>query len=235
MGSSKMVSRLITALFILAFGVSVQAVDIPNTFSNGTVADADQVNENFTALKNGINDVNNSVDGYLEVTISGGGTMFVRTIEHPFNSRNTEVLCVYRIKTTTGVKSILSSTGQVDKGMQTRFYYASSDCSGTPYVSGSSFNSTNPYILDSYSKIRLLDNGNELYYIKPEEGYVTLNHNSYGYVNGSCTIGSNTITAFEAHENNPSITGITTYPIVITEPDNNYIKTIPNLGIVGTP
>ena len=49
--------------FLLVPFVAVVAVNLPHTFSNGTVADANQVNENFSAVK----------DGLGGFTISGSG------------------------------------------------------------------------------------------------------------------------------------------------------------------
>ena len=42
-------------LLTLSPTANAQTVSVPNTFTNGTVADADQVNANFTALETGVN------------------------------------------------------------------------------------------------------------------------------------------------------------------------------------
>jgi len=46
--------RTVTALFLSFVSVSVFAVDVPNTFTNGEVAEAAEVNANFTALSDGV-------------------------------------------------------------------------------------------------------------------------------------------------------------------------------------
>lgn len=46
------IRNLVIALLLGAAPVGAQSISIPNTFVNGTAADADQVNANFTALSN---------------------------------------------------------------------------------------------------------------------------------------------------------------------------------------
>ncbi|MEM1112373.1 MAG: hypothetical protein AAGI11_10740 [Pseudomonadota bacterium] len=62
--SNKSARLLPLGALLLAPFFTVFAVDLPNTFVDGTVADADEVNENFAALNSGL-------EGY---TISGSGT-----------------------------------------------------------------------------------------------------------------------------------------------------------------
>lgn len=59
---SKFLALVTSPLWIVALPVLVFAtqVTIPNTFTAGTVADASQVNANFTALRNAINGLHTS-------------------------------------------------------------------------------------------------------------------------------------------------------------------------------
>ena len=47
--------RVFALLFLFVSGVSAQELDVPNILSNNRVADADEVMENFNALKDGFN------------------------------------------------------------------------------------------------------------------------------------------------------------------------------------
>ena len=47
--------RFLILLLFFASSVSAQPLAVTNTFSNNTVADADDINQNFTDIVNGVN------------------------------------------------------------------------------------------------------------------------------------------------------------------------------------
>lgn len=65
---------LFAAGLIAAVGLTALAsgVTLPNTFSNGTVADATQVNANFQAVQTAVNDNNSRITSLEGITIGGG-------------------------------------------------------------------------------------------------------------------------------------------------------------------
>ena len=62
-----LISTMVALGTISAVTVNRSALTIPFTFTNGTVADADQVNANFTAIETAVND-NDSRIVMLEAT-----------------------------------------------------------------------------------------------------------------------------------------------------------------------
>ena len=75
----KIVIKSASTALLLMFSVSVTAesVELPHKFVNGEVADADQVNENLSALASGINNLSDRVQN-IEATAAGNTEQSLR-------------------------------------------------------------------------------------------------------------------------------------------------------------
>lgn len=69
--STRLSTALLTAAVAFPLGIGAATVTLPNTFANGTVADADQVNANFAAVSSAVDD-NDARLTELPLTVNGG-------------------------------------------------------------------------------------------------------------------------------------------------------------------
>jgi hypothetical protein len=67
---SRLTTVLLTAAVAFPLGITAASVSLPNTFSNGTVADADAVNANFAAVSAAVDD-NDARLTALPLTVDG--------------------------------------------------------------------------------------------------------------------------------------------------------------------
>ncbi|WP_198265380.1 tail fiber domain-containing protein [sulfur-oxidizing endosymbiont of Gigantopelta aegis] len=86
----------------------VQAVSLPNTMTNGSVADADEINANFTALGNAINDLEGGVFVTNNISLSNNDNGLRNTIFGYFAGKN--LLSTALNNTAIGYKALNSNT-----------------------------------------------------------------------------------------------------------------------------
>lgn len=186
--------QFLTVALVLALPISAQAGG-PSAF-NGQSFSA--LNERLQALEN---------DGHVTAMVNG--------VEMKVNSA---MPGYYEVITPTGVLVPVDENGYPTSSA---LYYASDDCTGTPYIRelaldekknpGESY--TNPNLTDA---VQIAYDGASVYYSRRED-FVKLNFNSqYNVSYHKCFSFSGTDVAHRALPNDPAITGITSFPLLIT-------------------
>ncbi len=198
-------SRTVAAVVLfLSSPLTAQAL---TTFQAGQIAKATDFNANFSELDTRLSSIENARSD-VTATINGV-TMNVRSY----------TAGSYVITTPTGVVIYVDEFGYPTNGS---IYYTSNDCSGTGYVTSHSLDTslnlgesfTNP---DLTNKIEVVYDDQNIYYSDSTSDYIKLNYQSnYSVYTHRCSSYPGTIIAQQVQPNDSSITGISSFPLVIT-------------------
>lgn len=113
---------LLAALAVVVPAVLAAApITLPNTFSNGTIADAAQVNANFSTLANAVNALDASLDSYAMLyDDAGAGSTNTLVRRYTSASSNGTDLSLNR-STTLGDSITVNSTGLYEVSFNARY------------------------------------------------------------------------------------------------------------------
>lgn len=171
---------------LLATNVSASTVTIPNTFVSGQTAVAADVNSNFTALKNAVNDNASKIP-----VVKDSNGIVIGTFH------GTQLIGTYN----TIAYTILSSKNYVfnvssDGSIWGPLYYTSADCSGQPYV--------------DQPQVVLKKVGTTNYFYSPKSAsYVNTAMNSILVMTGACNAIAGILPGgYQMLANDPAITGV---------------------------
>jgi hypothetical protein len=195
-------------LVAMLMAVSMSAHSLV-TFSPGGVATAADFNSNFSELDSAIGVLESAGggssggDGYVDATVNGV-TMKVLT----------ETIGSYNVKTPTGLTVSVDADGYPNIAV----YYQGNNCTGTPYyrLNLNTDNRTvgyvyaNPLISTATS---ILYDGSQVFYTTGN--VIKLNYQS-SKSNWGCNSNPGVIAALKALPNDPAITGVQSFPLVIT-------------------
>lgn len=201
--------------------------EVPNTFVSGEVATAAKFNENFTSLSNEINDVRATVDSISsESGSSSGDSSSDGSVVANVNGIDMRVsstqLGVYSIVTPTGKTISVNAEGYPSF---TQLIYESNDCSGQAYIyhyqlaehtlkpDGHVF--ANPKISTRISVV--FSDGNIGYSLNDTLTKVNYKSVDYGPASIGCYAMTGTYIASKVLPNDPSITGINSVPLIISD------------------
>ena len=175
------------AMFFVAVSASADTANIPNTFVSGHTAVAQDVNDNFTALKSAIDGnagrlpILKDADGIIKGTL-----ITYLSVNITLMSEKTYIFNVH------------SLTGEF---INNYLYFESDDCSGLAYATNSQSVQTD---------------GTRYHYVPKGSPLVSINANSssMGY---SCDTFDTTVTkqVYPALENDPAITGVESAPLAL--------------------
>lgn len=195
--------RVLAITAFLSLPVSAQALV---TFQTGQIAKAADFNGNFSELDERLKTVEGG-SGAVTAMVNGVA-MRVRNFNPGY----------YSVTTPTGVILTVDEYGYP---AGSDLYYATGDCSGTPYIKAASLDSsknvgesyTNPSIS---AGPEVAYDGTNVYY-SSRESFVKLHYQSYySMYSRKCMSSSNTDIATPAYPNDPAVTGISSFPLVIT-------------------
>lgn len=202
-GAYYMNFRVFAVAAFLSLPVSAQALV---TFQAGQIAKAEDFNSNFSDL-----------DERLKTVEGGSGAVTAQVNGVSMQVRNFSP-GYYSVTTPTGVVITVDEEGYPTG---TNLYYASSDCSGTPYIREVSLDSSRN-IGESYTNPNFAPgpdvayDGTNVYYSTPDS-FVKLHSQSYYNVfSRNCVSASSTDIAHQAYPNDPELTGVSAFPLVIT-------------------
>ncbi len=174
-------------------------VTVPNTFTSGTTASAVEVNNNFTAVANAVNDNDSNIQMNATAISNMVKTFYVVDGANTIIGRLIDVdLSTFRLITETGYIVRVNATGTIEGG-GTQLYYASTDCTGPAYTPSTQIGGV--VVGDATEKGYISLDANEL------NNFPASSRRTMGAFS-SCTVQSNVFDVVPFNFNSPSVTGV---------------------------
>ena len=208
------------------------SVTVPNAFVDGTAASAGEVNANFDAVESAVNDndvrINSNfsqLDSRLK-EIEGRSSYLTAQVNGVDMQVSSHTVGLYSVITPTGLSLTVNTEGYP---LENWLYFESNDCSGQPYIKPFQLDSSKPvgYTYPNpklNNSISVVYDGTSVYYSDTVE-IVKLHYQSQLIPDTGCTKLSETIIAMKALSNNATVTGIMSFPLIITGVGSNLVIT----------
>lgn len=186
-------SFILIALGMLCFVPVVSFSDVPNTFQDGDVISADEFNENFNYFED-------ILKAQFSIVRANGEKIGLAKDYYPGKSTGIEIY-----NDNLSFIFSISTSGKI--ATSPNLYFKNIDCQGTPY---------RPFYTSGFqispSKMKIIGWGENIYYHPKHPQmyrFTSLSHTLYA---DSCVNESTERIFVEMLPNDPSVTGISTYP-----------------------
>lgn len=208
------------------------SVAVPNTFVDGTAASAGEVNANFDAIESAVNDNDvrissdfSELDNRLK-GIEESNSYITAQIIGVDMQVSSQSIGLYSVITPTGLSLTVNTEGYP---IQNQLYFESNDCSGQPYIKSFQLDSSKPvgYMYPNpkvNNSISIVYDGTNVYHSDTVE-IIKLHYQSQLIPDTGCTKSSEAIIAMKALINDVAVTGITSFPLIITGVGSDLVIT----------
>ena len=203
---------LLSVISLFTHSLWAGALTVPNSFSSGTAAVAAEVNDNFTAVKNAVDDNDSRITANETAITALAVPILVDATSTPVGTLlGTDSAAKYWVALTTQ-KFLVRLRADGFPANET-VYFTGTNCTGIPYLlvnnnAGGATARDSNYIYAKQGYVFTDSMDNAIYYVAPNTGVSAMTYGSRLSTTGCLSATPGSIDAVQAAINVPATTGV---------------------------